>query len=103
MTDDKMGFYPIHDAEIPEVIEALQFHIESLGNRYAHDDGLDPHEGAARISQASDLYHRLLESMAELQEAGRVPAYNQEQRRAMLLKQCADWERFEKRGGGENG
>ena len=98
MTDDKMGFYPIHDFELPEAVEALQFHIESLGNRYANDDGLDPHEGANRISQASDLYHRLLESMAELQEAGRVPAYNEEQRRAMLLKQCADWERMQKGG-----
>ena len=60
--------------------------------------GLNPMDGAIRIKAASDLYHRLLESMSELQEAGRVPAYNEEQRRAMLLKQCADWERFEKGG-----
>ena len=98
MTDNKMGFYPVHDPELPEVVEALQFHIERLGTVYANDDGLNPHEGAARISQASDLCNRLLESMAELQEAGRVPAYNQEQRRKMLLKQCADWERFQKGG-----
>ena len=98
MTDDKMGFYPIHDPELPEVVEALQFHIERLGCTYAHDADLDPMDGARRISQASDLYHRLLESMAELQEAGRVPAYNEEQRRAMLLKQCADWEKFQKGG-----
>ena len=98
MTDDKMGFYPVHDPELPEVVEALQYHIERLGHTYAHDDGLNPHEGASRISQASDLCNRLLESLAELQEAGRVPAYNEEQRRAMLLKQVADWERFEKGG-----
>lgn len=98
MDDDKMGFYPIHDPELPEVVEALFEHIESLGNRYANDADLDPMEGANRISQASDLYHRLLESMAELQEAGRVPVYNDEQRRAMLLKQVADWKRFEEGG-----
>ena len=98
MTDNKMGFYPVHDPELPEVVEALQFHIERLGHTYAHDDGLNPHEGASRISQASDLCNRLLESLAELQEAGRVPAYNEEQRRAILLKQVADWERFEKGG-----
>ena len=98
MTDDKMGFYPIHDPELPEAVEALQYHIERLGNRYAHDDGLDPHDGANRISQASDLYHRLLESMAELQEAGRVPAYSDEARRKMLLEQVAHWERMQKGG-----
>ena len=100
MTDDKMGFYPIHDPELPEVVEALFAHIESLGSRYAINQDLNPMDGAVRIKAASDLYHRLLESMAELQEAGRVPAYNEEQRRAMLLKQCADWERFEKGGAG---
>ena len=101
MTDDKMGFYPIHDPEIPEAVEALQFHIERLGTAYAHDDGLDPHEGANRISHASDLCNRLLESMAELQQSGRVPAYNEEQRRKMLLEQVAHWERMQKGGGDE--
>ena len=91
---EEMGMYCVWDKELPEVVEALQYHIERLGHTYAHDDGLNPHEGAARISQASDLCNRLLESMAELQEAGRVPAYNEEQRRAMLLKQVADWERM---------
>ena len=94
----EMGMYCIWDKELPELVEALQYHIERLGHTYAHDAELDPMEGANRISAASDLYHRLLESMAELQEAGRVPAYNEEQRRAMLLKQVADWERFEKGG-----
>ena len=94
----EMGMYCIWDKEMPEVVEALQYHIERLGHTYANDDGLNPHEGAARISQASDLCNRLLESMAELQEAGRVPAYNEEKRRKMLLKQVADWERFEKGG-----
>ena len=98
MTDDKMGLYPIHNAEIPEVCEALFAHIESLGSRYAINQDLNPMEGAVRIKAASDLYHRLMESMAELQEAGRVPAYNEETRRAMLLKQCADWEKFQKGG-----
>ena len=98
MDDNKMGFYPIHDPELPEVVEALQFHIERLGHTYANDADLDPMEGANRISQASDIYHRLLESMAELQEAGRVPAYNQEQRRKMLLEQVAHWERMQKGG-----
>ena len=98
MTDNKMGFYPVHDPELPEVVEALQFHIERLGHTYANDAGLDPMDGARRIGHASDLCNRLLESMAELQEAGRVPAYNEEQRRKMLLKQVADWERFEKGG-----
>ena len=93
---DEMGFYPIHDPELPEVVEALQFHVERLGHAYANDAGLDPMEGANRISQASDLYHRLLESMAELQEAGRVPAYNEETRRKMLLDQVAHWERMNK-------
>ena len=100
MDDNKMGFYPIHDPELPEAVEALQFHIERLGHTYANDADLDPMEGANRISQASDIYHRLLESMAELQEAGRVPAYNQEQRRKMLLEQVAHWERMQK--GGDN-
>ena len=95
---EEMGMYCVWDKELPEICEALFEHIESLGNRYANDAELDPMEGANRISAASDLYHRLLESMAELQEAGRVPAYNEEQRRAMLLKQVADWERFEKGG-----
>ena len=98
MTDDKMGFYPIHNAEIPEVCEALFAHIESLGSRYAINQDLNPMEGAIRIKASSDLYHRLLESMAELQEAGRVPAYNQEQRRKMLLEQVAHWERMQKGG-----
>ena len=95
---EEMGMYCIWDKELPEVFEALQYHIERLGHTYAHDADLDPMEGARRIGHASDLCNRLLESMAELQEAGRVPAYNQEQRRKMLLKQCADWERFEKGG-----
>ena len=98
MTDDTIGFYPIHDPELPEVVEALQFHIERLGHTYAHDAGLDPMDGARRISQASDLCNRLLESMSELQAAGRVPAYNQEQRRKMLLEQVAHWERMQKGG-----
>ena len=93
---DKMGLYPVHDPELPEVVEALQYHIERLGHTYAHDADLDPMDGAKRIGHASDLCNRLLESMAELQEAGRVPAYNEEQRRAMLLKQVADWERMQK-------
>ena len=97
---EEMGMYCIWDKELPEVVEALQYHIERLGHTYAHDNSLDPMEGANRISAASDVYPRLLESMAELQEAGRVPAYNDEQRRAMLLKQVADWERFEKGGRG---
>ena len=95
---DEMGMYCIWDKELPEVVESLFEHIESLGNRYANDANLDPMEGANRISQASDLYHRLLESMAELQEAGRVPAYNEETRRKMLLEQVAHWERFQKGG-----
>jgi len=95
---EKMGMYCIWDKELPEVVEALQFHIESLGNRYSNDADLDPMEGASRISAASDLYNRLLDSMAELQEAGRVPAYNEEQRRKMLLEQVAHWGRFEKGG-----
>jgi hypothetical protein len=98
MNDDKMGFYPIHDPEMPELVEALQFHIERLGHTYAHNADLDPMEGANRISAASDLFRRVTESLQELQEAGRVPAYNQEQRRAMLLKQVADWERMHKGG-----
>ena len=98
MDDNKMGFYPIHDKELPEVVEALQFHIERLGHTYANDADLDPMEGANRISQASDIYHRLLESMAELQQAGRVPAYTEEQRRKMLLEQVAHWERMQKGG-----
>ena len=95
---EEMGMYCIWDKELPEVVEALQFHIESLGNRYSNDADLDPMEGASRISAASDLYNRLLESMAELQEAGRVPAYNEEQRRKMLLEQVAHWERMQKGG-----
>ena len=98
MTDEKMCFYPVHDPEMPELVEALQAHIESLGNRYAHNANLDPMEGADRISAASDLFRRVTESLQELQEAGRVPAYNDEQRRAMLLKQVADWKRFEEGG-----
>jgi hypothetical protein len=96
MDDNKMGFYPIHDPELPEVVEALQFHIERLGHTYANDADLDPMEGANRISAASDLFHRVTESLQELQEAGRVPAYNQEQRRKMLLEQVAHWERMQK-------
>ena len=95
---EEMGMYCIWDKELPEVVEALQFHIERLGHTYANDAGLDPMDGAKRIGQASDLCNRLLESMAELQEDGRVPAYSQEQRRAMLLKQVADWERMHKGG-----
>ena len=75
MTNNKMGFYPVHDPEMPELVEALQAHIESLGNRYAHNANLDPMEGANRISAASDLFHRVTESLQELQEAGRVPVY----------------------------
>ena len=98
MANEGLGLYPIHDPEMPEVVEALQFHIERLGHTYAHNADLDPMEGAARISQASDIYHRLTESLALLQQSGRVPAYSEETRRAMLLKQVADWERFEKGG-----
>ncbi len=98
MADEGIGLYPIHDPEMPEVVEALQAHIERLGHTYAHNADLDPMEGARRISQASDIYHRLTESLALLQQSGRVPAYNQEQRRAMLLKQCEDWEKFQKGG-----
>ena len=93
---EEMGMYCVWDKELPEVVEALQYHIERLGHTYANDADLDPMDGANRISQASDLYHRLLESMAELQEAGRVPPYNQEQRRKMLLEQVAHWERMQK-------
>ena len=95
---EEMGMYCIWDKELPEVVEALQFHIERLGHTYAHNQDLDPMDGARRISQAGDLCNRLLESMAELQADGRVPAYNQEQRRKMLLEQVAHWERFEKGG-----
>ena len=95
---EEMGMYCVWDKELPELVEALRHHVESLGNRYAHNANLDPMEGANRISAASDLFHRVTESLQELQEAGRVPAYNDEQRRAMLLKQVADWERFEEGG-----
>ena len=98
MKDEGLGLYPIHDPEMPEVVEALQAHIERLGNTYAHDADLDPVEGANRISQASDLFQRLTESLALLKDSRRVPPYSDEARRAMLLKQVADWERIQKGG-----
>ncbi len=93
-----LGLYPVHDPEMPELVEALQSHIERLSNCYATNENLDPHEGAQRIGQATDIYHRMCYSLAELRRLGRVPAYSQEERRKMLLKQVADWERIEKGG-----
>ena len=58
----------IWDKELPEVVEALFEHIESLSNRYANDANLDPMEGAnLTFSGESERYHSKLESMAELQ------------------------------------
>ena len=92
MTDSGFGLYPVHDPEMPELVEALQAHIESLGSRYAHNPDLDPMEGARRIGQANDLYLRLCGSLAELQRFGRVAPYSDEARRKMLMQQIADWE-----------
>ncbi len=99
MTDSGFGLYPIHDPEMPEVVEALQAHIERLGHTYATNENLNPHEGAKRIGQATDIYHRLCGSLAELQRFGRVAPYTDEARRKMLLQQIADWERFTDDGG----
>jgi|SaaInlV_125m_DNA_1040241.scaffolds.fasta_scaffold17654_3 hypothetical protein len=98
MTDTGLGLYPVHDPEMPELVEALQAHIERLGHTYATNENLDPHEGAQRIGHATDIYHRMCEALAELRRFGRVPAYSDETRRAMLLKQVADWERLQKGG-----
>ncbi len=98
MTDTGLGLYPVHDPEMPEVVEALQAHIERLGHTYANNENLDPYEGAQRIGQATDIYHRMCYSLAELRRFGRVPPCSDEARRAMLLKQCEDWERIEKGG-----
>ena len=73
MDENQMGFYPIHDPELPEVVQALKQHVERLGETYANDCGLDPTEGARRIRQATDIYNRLRESVTELQELGRLP------------------------------
>lgn len=99
MTDETMGLYPVHDSEMLELVEALKEHIERLGHTYANNQDLNPMEGAKRIGQANDLYHRLCESLAELQSLGRVPPYTDEARRKMLLQQVQDWERFTDDGG----
>ena len=101
MTETGLGLYPVHDPEMPEVVEALKEHIERLGHTYAHNQELNPMDGARRIGQANDLYLRLCESLAELQRFGRVAPYSDEARRKMLMQHIADWERFTDDGGPE--
>ena len=50
---EEMGMYCVWDKELPEVIQALQFHIERLGTVYANDADLDPKDGARRIAWRS--------------------------------------------------